>query len=135
MKAQKLTKQKIKDFKKESDNALTKYVCGYIINNCEKGESVSEFIESILNCGCESGIVGELVYYCDTLKFYKKFQHEIVDLLNNLLCDCGCSTSELFGDKWNKEDPLACEEHNQNLLAWFGFEETIRNIASKFNIW
>ena len=114
---EKLTKQKIKDFKKQSDNALTKYVCGYIINHCEKGKSVSDFIENILNCGCASGIVGELIYYCDTLKFYKKFQHEIIDLLNNLLRDCGCSTSELFGDKWDKEDPLALEENNQNLLA------------------
>ena len=96
---EKLTKQKIKDFKKQSDNALTKYVCSYIINHCEKGESVSDFIENILNCGCERGIVGELIYYADTLKFYKKFQYEIVDLLNNLLRDCDCSTSELFGDK------------------------------------
>ena len=114
---EKLTKQKIKDFKKQSDNALTKYVCGYIINHCEKGDNVSDFIENILNCGCASGIVGELIYYCDTLKFYKKFQHEIIDLLNNLLRDCGCSTSELFGDKWDNNDPLALEENNQNLLA------------------
>ena len=131
---QKLTKQSLKNFKNESDNALTKYVCRYIINHCEKGVKVSDFIENILKCGCASGIVGELVYYHDTLKFYKKFQHEIVDLLNNLLRDCDCSTSELFGDKWDKEDPLACEEHNQNLLAWFGFEETMHNIANEFGI-
>ena len=132
---EKLTKQKIKDFKKQSGSALTKYVCTYIINHCEKGENVSDFIENILKCGCESGIVGELIYYSDTLKFYKRFQHEIVDLLNNLLYGCGCSTAELFGDKWDKTDPLALEEDNQNLLAWFGFEETLRNIASNFNIW
>ena len=131
---EKLTKQKIKDFKKQSDNALTKYVCSYIISHCGKGENIGEFIENILKCGCASGIVGELVSYHNTLKFYKKFQHNIVDLLNNLLCVCGCSTSELFGDKWDTADPLACEEHNQNLLAWFGFEETLRNIAINFGI-
>ena len=96
---EKLTKQKIKDFKNQSNNALTKYVCAYIINNCEKGESVSDFIENILNCGCASGIVGELVYYCDTLKFYKKFQYEIDNLLNDFMRDCGCSAAELFGDR------------------------------------
>ena len=132
---EKLTKQKIKVFKKQSNNALTKYVCDYIINHCEKGSDVADTIENILKCGCESGIVGELIYYSDTLKFYKKFQHEIIDLLNNLLYSCDCSTSELFGDKWDKTDPLATEEQNQNLLAWFGFEETLRNIASNFNIW
>ena len=131
---QKLTKQSLKDFKKQSDSALTKYVCSYIINHCEKGKSISDFIQNILKCGCASGIVGELVYYADTLKFYKKFKYDIVYLLNNLLRDCDCSTSELFGDKWDKDDPLACEEDNQNLLAWFGFEETLRNIANGFGI-
>ena len=29
---EKLTKQKIKNFKKQSDNALTNFVCDYIIN-------------------------------------------------------------------------------------------------------
>ena len=40
--------------------------------------------------------------------------------------------SELFGDKWDKEDPLAQTTCNQNLLAWFGFEETLRNIGYNF---
>ena len=40
--------------------------------------------------------------------------------------------SELFGDKWDKEDPLAQDDYNQNLLAWFGFEETLRNIGYNF---
>ncbi len=40
--------------------------------------------------------------------------------------------SDLFGEKWDKEDPLAQECHNQNLLAWFGFEETLRNIGYNF---
>lgn len=31
-----------------------------------------------------------------------------------------------------KEDPLAQDDFNQNLLAWFGFEETLRNIGYNF---
>ena len=38
----------------------------------------------------------------------------------------------IFGDKWDKEDPLAAEDFNQNLLAWFGFEETLRKIGYNF---
>ena len=131
---QKLTKQSLKNFKNESDNTLTKYVCGYVLNHTN-GKSIKQTIENILNCGCESGIVKELVYYCDALKFYKKFQHEIVYLLNNLMWDCEYkSPAELFGDKWDAEDPLALDEDNQKLLAWFGFEETLRNIANEFGI-
>ena len=40
--------------------------------------------------------------------------------------------SELFDDKWDKEDPPAQDDFNQNLLAWFGFEETLRNIGYNF---
>ena len=34
----------------------------------------------------------------------------------------------LFGDKYDKGDPLFLDYLNKNLLAWFGFEETSRNI-------
>lgn len=42
------------------------------------------------------------------------------------------SLPELFGDKWDKEDPLGNSDFNMNLLAWFGFEETMRNIGYNF---
>lgn len=40
--------------------------------------------------------------------------------------------SDLFGERWDSEDPLATDTYNQNLLAWFGFEETLRIIGMKF---
>ena len=40
--------------------------------------------------------------------------------------------SELFGNKWDKEDPLGRDDYNQNLLAWFGFEETLRKLGYEF---
>lgn len=47
--------------------------------------------------------------------------------------NCGIyDPSELFREKWDKEDPLSNDYTNQNLLAWFGFEETLRNIAYNF---
>jgi hypothetical protein len=79
--------------------------------------------------GCQSGLVGKLIYYHDTVKFYKRHQSEIDALLKERCDDCGMSPAELFGDKWDKEDPLARDTFNQNLLAWFGFEETASQIA------
>lgn len=79
--------------------------------------------------GCQSGLVNHLIYYTDTVRFYKRHQSEIDSLLKDILSDTGNSISELFGDKWDDDDPLAREQFNQNLLAWFGFEETARNIA------
>ena len=42
------------------------------------------------------------------------------------------SLPELFGNNWDKEDPLGNSDFNMNLLAWFGFEETLRKIGYKF---
>ncbi len=79
--------------------------------------------------GCQSGMVGKLIYYHDTVRFYKRHQEEIDGLLHDLLTETGESIEALFGDKWEKEDPLGRGSLNQNLLAWFGFEETARRIA------
>lgn len=79
--------------------------------------------------GCVSGIVSKLIYYTDTVKFYRKHQEEISALVTEMLRDTGNSLHELFGEKWDVTDPLAQDTHNQNLLAWFGFEEMARRIA------
>ena len=42
------------------------------------------------------------------------------------------SMKDLFGKNWDDEDPLILYTHSQNLLAWFGFEETLRNIGLNF---
>lgn len=80
--------------------------------------------------GCQSGMVSKLIYYHDTVRFYKRHQSEIDALLKNSFEESGVADpSDLFGDKWDTTDPLARDTSNQNLLAWFGFEETARQIA------
>lgn len=92
-------------------------------------------LHDLLYEGCQSGIVSGLIYYTDTVKFYKKHRGEITKLLTKTLDSCGIvSAAELFGDKWEKEDPFAADDLNQNLLAWFGFEETARKLADRNGI-
>ena len=81
--------------------------------------------------GCASGMVGNLCYYADTLKFYRRHSKDINDLLVVMVDDTGMSVPELFGDKWDDKDPLAMDRFNRNLLAWFGFEEAARCVASR----
>lgn len=76
--------------------------------------------------GCQSGMVGSLIYYHDTVKFYDEHQAEIDAMLAELCDDFGSTPGGLFGDKWDAADPLARDTYNKNLLAWFGFEETAR---------
>ena len=131
--------ENIENLKNETTSGLVEYVCDYIIDNWDESVDDDEnksILTDILEYGCENGACSDLVYYSDTLKFYDDYEDEINELLNSLLYSCGCKTpAELFGDKWDETDALARGEHNKNLLAWFGFEETLRNIASNFNIW
>lgn len=129
----KLTLTNIRAIKRESDNKLTRHVCNYVIEHWHSYEDKTNLFKDVLYHGCVSGIVSELVYYSDTLKFYKKYKDEINSLLSELMQSMGCySLKDIFGKNFDDEDPLIIDTHNQNLMAWFGFEETLRNIGNHF---
>jgi hypothetical protein len=83
--------------------------------------------------GCAAGTVSELIYYADTLKFYEEHRTEIGKLLGEMCESCGLSPAELLRD-FDKDDPMATETNNQNLLAWFGFEESARRVCDRAGI-
>jgi len=121
-------KNKLQAIKAETTNKLKLSVIDSILDHEEN--EIKGYIEDVLNHGCESGIVGELIYYSDTVKFYEEFKTEIKTMLKEAMEETGLkSPQELFGKKWDEEDYFAEEDLNKNLLAWFGYEETVRNIA------
>ena len=129
----KLTLSNVKEIKRNSDSPLTKRVCNYVIGRWSDYNDKKYIFTDVLHNGCCSGVVSELIYYYDTVRFYKQYRQEINEMLYNIMNETGLyAPSELFSDKWDKEDPLAQDDFNQNLLAWFGFEETLRNIGYNF---
>lgn len=70
--------------------------------------------------GLSGGIVSRLIYYEDTTAFYQQYKHEINQLLYEKV---ESSLYEIFDRQWDKSDPLALNLNNQNLLAWFAYEE------------
>ena len=129
----KLTLSNVKEIKRNSDSPLTKRVCNYVIGRWGDYNDKKYIFTDVLHNGCCSGVVSELIYCYDTVRFYKQYRQEINEMLYNIMNETGLyAPSELFGDKWDKEDPLAQDICNQNLLAWFGFEETLRNIGYNF---
>ena len=129
----KLTLNNIRNIKKQSDNPLVKHVCNYVINEWSEYDDKTNIFKDVLYHGCQSGIVSELIYYSDTVAFYKRYRTQINELLSETMSGTGIyNLSELFGKHWDEEDPLATGVYNQNLLAWFGFEETLRNIGLQF---
>jgi hypothetical protein len=79
--------------------------------------------------GCQSGMVSHLVYYKDTLTFYKQYSEEINDLLKDCLSNYGFKHPKQLLKDWDSHDPLGQDTHNKNLLAWFAFEETAYRIG------
>ncbi len=78
--------------------------------------------------GCQSGFVGCLVYYSDTTAFYRKHHMEIQRLLYRYLWEFSLDEVVDLLPDWDTEDPGAEDTHNQNLLAWFGFETTANEL-------
>lgn len=117
-----------------AETKLEKAVQRILNRKVENDYSTESVAKDLMLGGCQSGMIGELIYYSDTVKFYQTHQQEIDVMLSELCDDCGCDPAGLFGDKWEKEDFFAREDSNQNLLAWFGFEEATRRLAERNGI-
>ena len=129
----KFTLKNVKELKKESRSPLFKRVCNYVISEWGNYDDKMYIFTDVLDYGCQSGMVGFLIYYSDTVRFYKQYRQEIDDLLYEYMEETGLySPAELFGKRWDNEDPLGRDDYNQNLLAWFGFEETLRKVGYEF---
>ena len=105
----KLTLANIKELKRNSNSPLTKRVCNYVIGEWSDYSDKKNIFTDVLYHGCQSGIVGELIYYTDTVRFYKQYRQEINSLLYDTMNGTGLYSP-----------------------AWFGFEETLRNIGYNF---
>ena len=131
MKVLTLTLENVEKIKNETNNKLTKWVCDYIIRKWDNFDDKKDIFLDVMKYGCKSGACRDLVYHEQTIRFYNTYKYEISKLI--YLSDYD-NLADLFGSDWDTYDPLALEEDNQNLLAWFGFEETLTNIAVKFGI-
>ena len=94
-------------------------------------KAFQELLDDVTIEGCVSGIVSGMIYYTDTEKFYDLHKVAINDLLAQSLADMGeTSPAALFGEKWDAADPLAMDDQNRNLLAWFAVEEIARTLQT-----
>ena len=120
--------------RKESTCNLEKAVYDYIIRRWEEYDNKSRIFLDILEHGCVSGIVSELIYYSDTIEFYNKYKDDINNLLYELMSESGVYRIKDLLKDFDETDPLICETHNKNLLAWFGFEETLYRLSLKYEV-
>lgn len=65
------------------------------IEDYETFEEVRGFMEDLRCYGCTSGMIGELIYYSDTKKFFIENMDEIQDYVNTLIQEHVYSINEL----------------------------------------
>jgi hypothetical protein len=123
-----MTTKKARMFYNLAESPLQKHVARWIDNYQDHGYDTAEsMLNDLLSHGCVSGMVGHLIYYHDTLNFYRRFHAEIDSMYAEAIQEFGADF-KLNG--WDTDDPLARDTTNKNILAWFGFEETARKFAS-----
>ena len=108
----------ITDIANNSDSEMFKYVALDVIDCYSDDNDIECHIKDILNHGCISGTVSSMIYYNDTRKFFEKHYDEIFELLEEYKYECGDIHFEL----------------NFNNLAWFGYEECVRQLANELEI-
>lgn len=64
----KLTLANVKKIKRNSSSPLTKRVCNYVIGEWSDYSDKKNIFTDVLYHGCQSGIVGELIYYTDMVR-------------------------------------------------------------------
>ena len=76
----------LKMIKDESIEDTIKYeVIEWIESRIEDYNNIEDIFNDLFTGGCESGIVTELIYYEDTLKFYNKHKYEIEIFIDEIL--------------------------------------------------
>ena len=91
--------------------------------NIEHYEDAEKFKADLLQYGCVSGMVSELIYYKDTVALYDKFEDECDGWLTEQIEQTGLLPEQLFRD-W---DHSINSVLNKNTVIWAMFEEYVAN--------
>ncbi len=89
----------------------------------ETGYPIESILDDLCKHGCQSGMIGSLVYYDDTRKFFDRNVDEINEYLSELTDTTGFNLYDLLVEKGDKYDPLVRNDINKNLVVWLVFEE------------
>lgn len=105
-------------------NKLEKRVWGIMEAHAEERDSgLVGFMEDLNYGGCASGLIGELVYYKDTVAFYEQYEDEIWELIVDGASDGGQNVAEFIAGLGGIGNVGGADQF-KNLLSWFAFEET-----------
>jgi len=126
----KTLRRKLKDILENSPSTVK----AEVIEDALDSENIETYFNDLLTHGCVSGMVGKLIYYSDTVKFYDRYEDEIENLLDETREEMGYSNRFDMIGSLNGAENVGDMTQEKNLLAWFAFEETARTIANEIGL-
>ena len=85
-------------------------------------------IREIMNHGCITGVVSELIYYSDTVKFYDAFEDEIWNRLDAAATNMGSSDIISFMGIYLDTKHIGSLTQFKNALAWWAVEDAANDM-------
>lgn len=87
----------------------------------------SQQLREVVEHGCDSGCVGDLIYYHDVLAFYRKFESQIWETVFNYIE----STGETLGQFIDSTRLCVADETTfKNFLVWFVIEHKAQEMLA-----
>ena len=83
----KIDLKKLKEIGAKTKSPLTKKVVSILARNYSDGgySSMPMYLDEILRNGLQSGVISELIYYKDTLAFYKNIKRNFILIKRNII--------------------------------------------------
>lgn len=115
--------KKLEKISKDYNNTeLKRVVAEMVIDELDGYEKAEDFFSDLSSHGCISGMIGGLIYYADTYKFFDDNYEDIMDLVHEL-------------NDQGLEINLETNDGNiKNNGAWLAFEETSRQLADELGL-
>lgn len=115
-------------------NYLEEEVIETIISGGSNYKSFEQYLEDLINNGC-GGMISSLNSHSDITDFTRRNSKDINELVSNQLSILGLTSPiQLFNEKWDEEDNLCLDKHNQQIISYFAFVETAKNIANSLDL-
>ncbi len=110
--------QKLKAIIADQPASIRAFVADEALNY--HSDDPSQMFHDLQRSGCQSGLIGSMIYYQDTHTFFDCHYDEIEDL------------REEYEDSVGQ--PISIVGDLKNWLAWFAFEETAFQLANELNL-
>ena len=125
----KFTKKALNELKRseEFNSRVERKVINSLLATKLSTEELKDHIKDILQYGCISGTVNDMIYYSDTIKFFNCYRKEILAMLQD-------PDKNIYSEYTYLLDHKKYSVSEKNDLSWFAYDNTVIRIAFYFNL-